>query len=146
MLAKSRPQLLREILPVVDLARSLGLYRQQFSSVELQRIEVTTRMSALVLTGTESERSGGNSEGSAMQLEVWHAPERQTPLRSTQHAPSMLRGHVGIALSDIRALVDRLAAVVLQVLQRPAALRPGGRRLAMIADPDGQDIELLEVP
>ncbi|MBM4212515.1 MAG: VOC family protein [Gammaproteobacteria bacterium] len=133
------------MLPVSDLARSLVFYRQYFSFVELRRIELTSPARTLVFIGTESEPGSAYSEGSAMQLELWYEPARQTPPPATQHAPSTLRAHVGIAVSGIDGFVDRLAAAGVPVLQRPAALRPGGRRLAMIADPDGHEIELLEV-
>lgn len=141
MPADSRPQLLHAMLPVSDLARSLAFYREHFSLVELRRIELTTPMRTLVFIGAED---GSGGDGSAMQLELWHEPARNHNLSTVAPAESSLRGHIGIAVSGIDACIDRLATAGVQVLQRPAALRPGGRRLAMITDPDGHEIELLE--
>ena len=141
MPADSRPQLLHAMLPVSDLARSLAFYREHFLLVELRRIELTTPLRTLVFVGAES---GSGSDGSAMQLELWHEPARNHNLSTVAPAESSLRGHIGIAVSGIDACIDRLATAGVQVLQRPAALRPGGRRLAMITDPDGHEIELLE--
>lgn len=129
------------MLPVGDLARSLAFYREYFSLVELRRIELTTPARTLVFLGLENDLGG---DGGSMQLELWYEPARHRPQPTEGPMESMLRGHVGIAVSGIDAFVDRLAAAGVAVLQRPAALRPGGRRLAMIADPDGHEIELLE--
>lgn len=144
MPADSRPQLLHAMLPVSDLARSLAFYREHFSLVELRRIELTTPLRTLVFIGAENGSGSDGSDGSAMQLELWHEPARNHNLSTVAPAESSLRGHIGIAVSGIDACIDRLATAGVKVLQRPAALRPGGRRLAMITDPDGHEIELLE--
>ncbi len=100
-------------------------------------------MRTLVFLGAANDFSG---DGGSMQLELWYEPERERQTPTAAATKSKLRGHVGIAVSAMDAFVDRLDASGVQVLQRPAALRAGGRRLAMIADPDGHEIELLEAP
>ena len=52
-------------------------------------------------------------------------------------------GHVGIGVRDIVGCVAKLAAAGIEIFKDPAPVRPGGRVIAMIRDPDGHEIELL---
>lgn len=123
-------QLLHAMLRVADLERSLTFYAEHFGLREIRRLHFPEVPRTLVFIGHP------DAAVDAMQLELWHEPGHPC-------APSGPQGHVGIAVDDIDAFVERLAVSGIEILQPVGSLRPGGRRLAMIADPDGHELELL---
>ncbi len=147
MPADAAPQLLHAMLPVADLGRSLEFYSEHFGLTEIRRISFPEIPRTLVFIGS------AEAGAAAMQLELWHEPgaadcQQTTDVRVAGSAAPTgsgehRRGHIGIAVVGIDAFVSQLAAHGVKVLQPPAELRPGGRRIAMIADPDGHEIELL---
>lgn len=116
------------MLPVADLERSLAFYARWFGLVEVRRIPFPDIPRTLVFLAQP------DAGPAAMQIELWHEPGQT-------HAPSA--GHVGIGVRELHTLVAALAADGVTVLRPPAALRPGGRLIAMIRDPDGHELELL---
>ncbi len=148
MSADAPPQLLHAMLPVADLERSLVFYRRHFGLVEIRRIAFPEIPRTLVFLGHPA------AGPAAMQLELWHEPAAGGPTPSPAESPhggplqaassNALRGHVGIAISGLDAFYAGLVSAGVTTLRAPAALRPGGRRIAMIADPDGHELELLE--
>ena len=123
-------QLLHAMLRVADLDRSLAFYAEHFGLREIRRLHFPDIPRTLVFIGHPG------ASPATMQLELWHEPGQPC-------APEGPQGHVGIAVHDIDAFVARLADRGVKVLQAVGALRPGGRRLALIADPDGHELELL---
>jgi lactoylglutathione lyase len=123
-------QLLHAMLRVANLERSLAFYAEHFGLREIRRLHFPEIPRTLVFIGHPE------ANGATMQLELWHEPAQPS-------APTGPQGHVGIAVHDIDAFVARLAARGVAILQPVGALRPGGRRLAVIADPDGHELELL---
>lgn len=121
--------LLHAMLPVTDLDRSLNFYARFFDLHEIRRIELTAPKRSLVFIGADTQQ-----EPSAMQIELWYEPGK--PVQSGS-------GHIGIGVRDMEHCVAILRAGGVPILQEPAALRPGGRVIALIADPDGHEIELL---
>lgn len=120
--------LLHAMLPVSDLERSLTFYAEFFGFHEIRRIELEQPSRTLVFIGAASADPG------AMQLELWHEPGQSV---------RPISGHVGIGVKDIAERLAQLRAAGVPVLQEAAALRPGGRIIALITDPDGHEIELL---
>ena len=128
----TKSRLLHAMLRVANLERSLAFYREFFDLQELRRIELVAPTRTLVFIAPTDANAGD------MQLELWHEPECR-PVNAVQ--PNA--GHVGIGVSDIVTCVEQLRAKGVPILQEPAALRPGGRIIAIITDPDGHEIELL---
>lgn len=134
LLAAHRPQLLHAMLHVRDLPRALGFYCDVLGLRELRRIVFETEGRTLVFLGMPDEIAGGSG---GMQIELWHERDGLA-IEHPQRA-----GHVGIGVRDIVGCVATLAAAGIEILKNPAPVRPGGRVIAMIRDPDGHEIELL---
>jgi lactoylglutathione lyase len=101
---------------------------------ELRRIEMPEQRRTLVFIGY----AGSATEA---QVELWHDWDSAgTPVPHDAAA-----GHLGIGVHDIVGCVQALAARGVRVRREPAPLRPGGRVIAMIEDPEGHEIELLAV-
>ncbi|MFM8518183.1 MAG: VOC family protein [Nevskiaceae bacterium] len=124
------PRLLHAMLRVRDLQRSLEFYERHFGLREQRRIAFPEIPRTLVFLASSGD------DGSGMQLELWHEP--LGPVEAVSH-----NGHLGIGVHQIDELVARLAAAGVPVTKSARALRSGGRRLAMITDPDGHELELL---
>ena len=131
-MSANAPRLLHAMLRVSDLDRSLTFYAQHFALRELRRIVFPEIPRTLVFL----EAAG--DDGTGMQLELWHEPA--LPVDAVRS-----NGHLGIGVHDIDAFVTNLARLDVPVHQTPRALRPGGRRIAVIADPDGHELELLSL-
>jgi lactoylglutathione lyase len=125
------PRLLHTMLRVRDLERMLGFYCGVLGMHELRRIEFPAERRTIVFVGYDAS-------GDAAQLEFWHDWDVTRPF-----APDAAYGHLGIGVRDIETCCRALAARGVRVLREPAALRPGGRVIALIADPEGHEVELL---
>ena len=124
------PRLLHAMLRVGDLQRSVAFYERHFGLREQRRIvfpEIPRTLVFMAATG---------DDGAGMQLELWYEPGDSV-------GPVSHNGHLGIGVHHIDEFVTELAAQGVPILQTPRALRPGGRRLAIITDPDGHELELL---
>lgn len=132
-LAGCAPRLLHTMLPVRDLEAMLGFYCGMLGMREIRRIEFPAERYTLVFIGYETTAD-------APQVEFrydWDAHNA---------APVPIRcGHLGIGVCDIAAAVDALAARGVPIRRRPAAMRPGGRLIALIEDPEGNEVELLSL-
>ncbi|KAK4340801.1 hypothetical protein RND71_039302 [Anisodus tanguticus] len=53
-------------------------------------------------------------------------------------------GHFGIAVEDVAKMVDLVKAKEGKVVQEPGPIKDGGPIIALVADPDGYNFELLE--
>jgi lactoylglutathione lyase len=53
-------------------------------------------------------------------------------------------GHIAITVDDMRATLERLAAVGIEPERPPYSVREGGSLLCFVRDPDDYRIELLE--
>lgn len=122
------------MLRVRDLPRALDFYCGVLGLRELRRIVFETEGRTLVFLGMSDDLAAGPG---GMQIELWHESDGLA-IEHPQHA-----GHVGIGVRDIAGCVATLAAAGVEVLKEPAPVRPGGRVIAMIRDPDGHEIELL---
>lgn len=131
------PRLLHAMLRVSDLERSLAFYARWFALVEVRRIHFPEIPRTLVFLGH------AGADPAAMQLELWYEPSADAPGHEPARTHEPARGHVGLGVRDIHGLVAALGAAGVEIRRSPAALRPGGRIIAMIGDPDGHELELL---
>jgi catechol 2,3-dioxygenase-like lactoylglutathione lyase family enzyme len=74
-----------------------------------------------------------------MQIELWHEPADH----GAQAAREAHGGHVGIGVRRLQDCVAQLAAQGVPVRRPPGPMRPGGRLIALVEDPDGHEVELL---
>jgi lactoylglutathione lyase len=129
-MSSDAPRLLHAMLRVSDLERSLAFYSRHFGLREQRRIAFPEIPRTLVFLAAAGD------DGQGMQLELWH--EHALPVGAVS-----TNGHLGIGVHDIDTFVANLSELGVPVHQTPRALRPGGRRIALIADPDGHELELL---
>lgn len=125
------PQLLHAMVAVADLDRSMEFYCALLGMREIRRIRVPERGLTMVFLGYADAPAG------AMQIELWHEAG-VLPAQPAAHA-----SHVGIGVRDLPGCVAALAARGVRVLREPGPMRPGGRPIAIVADPDGHEVELL---
>jgi lactoylglutathione lyase len=144
------PRYLHVMLRVRDLDAMLGFYRDRLGMRELRRIEFPAQRCTLVFLGYGEDASGP-------QLELWHEWDAAPGALGSAPAPGDAApgdaapgdvartgfGHIGIGVRNIDACVRDLAVQGVTVLREPAAARPGGRRIALLADPEGNEVELL---
>jgi lactoylglutathione lyase len=149
------PRYLHVMLRVRDLDAMLGFYCGRLGMCEQRRIEFPAQRYTLVFIGY-GEDAGGP------QLELWQDWDAGLDAGGGAHtladavaradapghaAPGGVRrsgfGHVGIGVRNIDDCVRDLAGQGVAVLREPGAIRPGGRRIALLADPEGNEVELL---
>jgi lactoylglutathione lyase len=134
MITPFEPRMLHTMLRVHDLPKMLNFYCVVLGMRELRRLEMPELRRTLVFIGY----AGAAAEA---QVEFWHDWDTAgTPVPHDAGA-----GHLGIGVRDIVQCVRELAAEGVLVRREPAPLRPGGRVIAMIEDPEGHEIELLAV-
>jgi lactoylglutathione lyase len=152
-----RPRLLHTMIRVTDLERSLAFWCGELGLRELRRIPFTEQRYTLVFLGY-----GHGAEDP--QVELWHdwsrpaaaptapllaagavdeRPSRVVTLHAAHAARRAASFHVGIGVDRIHEFCARLKQRGVKVLRDPAPMRPGGRVIALIEDPDGHEVELL---
>lgn len=130
-LAACAPRLLHAMLPVHDLEAMLGFYCGLLGMHEIRRIEFPAERYSLVFIGYETAPEAPEVEF----RHDWDAnAARPAPVRE---------GHLGIGVRDIESAVATLAARGVPIRRPPGAMRPGGRVIALIEDPEGNEVELL---
>jgi lactoylglutathione lyase len=130
-LAPFAPRLLHAMLPVRNLEAMLGFYCGLLGMHELRRIEFPAERYSLVFIGYVAATE-------APQVEFRHDWDPAPPA-----AERLRDGHLGIGVRDIDAAVAALAASGVRIRQPPGAMRPGGRVIALVEDPEGNEVELL---
>lgn len=135
-LAMHGPRLLHTMLPVRQLEPMLAFYCGTLGMREIRRIEFPDDGYTLVFIGFDPA-------GDAAQVELrhdWGVPA--TPPHAASPG-SPWAGHLGIGVHDIEGACARLAALGVPIRRAPAPMRPGGRVIALIEDPEGNEVELL---
>ncbi len=131
-LAAHAPRLLHTMLMVQDLDAMLGFYCGTLGMREIRRLGFPADRYTLVFIGFDTSAD-------APQVEFrheWDAPRAAAPAPRWQ-------GHLGIGVEDIHAACASLAARGVPIRRAPAPMRPGGRVIALIEDPEGNEVELL---
>ena len=115
-IAAFAPRYLHTMLRVHRLRAMLGFYCGALGMHELRRIEFPEQRYTLVFIGYSNAPQNG----------------------STSH-----NGHIGIGVRDIVACCAALCVAGIAITRDPAPMRPGGRVLALLGDPEGNEVELL---
>jgi lactoylglutathione lyase len=125
------PTLLHTMLHVRDLDAMLAFYCGVLGMREIRRIEFREQRYSLIFCGfSDDPRSA--------QVEFWHEWDRTKP-----YAHGEAYGHLGIGVRDIDGFCARLKLAGVKIDREPAPMRPGGRVIALLRDPEGNEIELL---
>jgi lactoylglutathione lyase len=119
------------MLRVADLDAMLHFYCRVLGMRELRRIEFPNERYTLVFCGFDAAEP-------AAQVEFWHDWDRST---APSHGDAY--GHLGIGVRDIVGFCNDLRARGVKIRREPGAMRPGGRVIALIEDPEGNEVELL---
>jgi len=125
------PRLLHTMLRARDLDAMLGFYCWLLGMHEIRRIEFPQQRYSLVFIGYGSQPDDP-------QVELWHEWDGGPPL---EHGTAY--GHLGIGVRDIHGFCARLQEQGIALRRAPAPMRPGGRVIALVQDPEGNEIELL---
>ena len=135
LLGPHQPLLLHTMIRVRDLAAMLDFYCRLLGMQELRRIEFPADRYTLVFIGFGT---------TGPQVEFWHDwPAATGRHDSRSPATSAHSFHLGIGVRDIAGACAALAAAGVPIRSGPAAMRPGGRVIALLDDPEGNEVELL---
>jgi lactoylglutathione lyase len=132
LLAAHTPRLLHTMLVVRDLDAMLGFYCGLLGMREIRRIEFPADGYTLVFIGFGAAPDGAQIEF----RHEWGAAASTSP-------STAWHGHFGIGVRDIEGACMRLAERGVPVHRAPAPMRPGGRVIALLEDPEGNEVELL---
>lgn len=125
-------RIVHTMLRVRDLPRALSFYCGALGMRERRRIEFSEQRYTLVFVGF-------GTDPQSAEIELWHDWDRREPWTVAGTA----YGHVGIAVEDLAGEVERLRRAGVRVTRDPGPMRPGGRPLALVEDPEGNEVELL---
>jgi lactoylglutathione lyase len=126
-------RIVHTMLRVRDLSRALGFYCGLLGMRERRRIEFASQRYTLAFLGY-------GDDPASPEIELWHDWDRASPWATGDEAAF---GHVGIAVGDLGSVVETLRSAGVPVRREPGPMRPGGRPLALVLDPEGNEVELL---
>ena len=131
-LADRPTRILRTMLRVSDLDRSLDFYIGNLGMKLLRRQDYPAGRLTLAYVGYDTEDTG-------TVLEFTHNWDKVEPdPRETQW------GHIVIAVSDVRVICAEMAEAGVRVAKAPGPMKHSSTLYAMLEDPDGYKIELIE--
>ena len=125
-------ELLHTMLRVVDEERSLDFY-QRLGFTEDRRARVGGDTATVIFL-----RLPGDAEA---RLELTLNDGRTEPY---EHGEGY--GHIALSVADMDAELAELATKGITPSRGPYEVRPGGRMIAFLRDPDGYEIELVHRP
>jgi lactoylglutathione lyase len=129
--ADHAPAILHTMLRIRDPQAMLGFYCGVLGMRELRRIEFPESRYTLIFIGYGPGKD-------SPQIEFWHD---WNPKPATGHDATF--GHMGIGVKDIHGFCAKLATLGIRIVREPGPMRPGGRVIALIEDPEGHEVELL---
>ena len=128
----SKFRFLHTMIRVRDLEKSIDFYTRLLGMKLLRKKDFPSGEFTLAFVGYGEEAS--NSV-----LELTHNWGQQ---EDYQHGDAF--GHIAIAVPDIYATCEQLAAEKVIIPRPPGPMKHGGATIAFIDDPDGYKIELIE--
>ncbi len=125
-------RLLHTMIRVRDLDKSLDFYTRLLGMKVLRKKDYPSGEFTLAFVGY-----GDESDSSVIEL-TYNWPRKEP------YALGEAFGHLAIAVRDIYAACERLAAEGVKIPRPPGPMKHGGSVIAFIEDPDGYKIELIE--
>ncbi len=121
---------LHTMLRVVDLDKSIEFYTKVLGMSVLETTENTEYRYTLVFVGFEA---GGTT------IELTHNWDTNSYEKGTAF------GHIALGVDDIYAACDKIKALGGKVTREPGPVKGGSTHIAFITDPDGYQIELIQL-
>ena len=121
---------LHTMIRVTDLEKSIEFYTKVLGMRVLDRTENTQYRYTLVFVGYEQ---GGTT------IELTHNWD------TDQYDMGNAFGHLALGVEDIYAACDQIKALGGNVTREPGPVKGGSTHIAFITDPDGYQIELIQV-
>ena len=121
---------LHTMIRVTDLDKSIEFYTKVLGMRVLDRTENTQYRYTLVFVGYEQ---GGTT------IELTHNWD------TDQYDMGNAFGHLALGVEDIYAACDQIKALGGNVTREPGPVKGGSTHIAFITDPDGYQIELIQV-
>jgi lactoylglutathione lyase len=124
-------RILHVMIRVLDLDRSIEFYTRQLGMTLRTRRDYESGRFTLAFVGYDG------IEG--VEVELTHNWDQKEPYeKGTGY------GHLALAVPDIYAACEQLAAAGVPVPRPPGPMKHGGSVIAFIEDPDGYKIELIQ--
>jgi lactoylglutathione lyase len=127
-----RPRMLHTMMRVRDPQASIRFYVEGLGMKLVDVFEIPERRLTAHFLGFEE----GQQDGFLELAWYWDAEAAYT------HGSGY--GHVSVGAPDFDATFARLKAFGAEVLAEPFRIFPGGPRLAMVKDPDGYAVEIVQ--
>ena len=121
---------LHTMLRVVDLDKSIEFYTKVLGMSVLERTENTEYRYTLVFVGYEE---GGTT------IELTYNWDTNSYEKGTAF------GHLALGVDDIYSACDKIKALGGNVTREPGPVKGGSTHIAFITDPDGYQIELIQL-
>jgi lactoylglutathione lyase len=128
---ESRPRFMHTMLRVFDLEAAVRFFRDGLGMKLLDRFEVSVRRATAQFLGF-----GGYDSWCVELVHNWDASE--------PYSHGTGDGHLAIGVPDVAAMVDRLAGLGVETLQRPTRVLQGGPAFACVQGPEGHTVDLLQ--
>jgi len=125
-------KLLHTMIRVADLEQSIEFYTGVLGMTVLDRMENSEYRYTLVFVGYPDQ-----PDGTTIEL-TYNWDTKQYDLGNAF-------GHLALGVEDIYAACDRIKAAGGNVTREPGPLKGGSTHIAFIRDPDGYQIELIQV-
>ncbi|MCG7588095.1 lactoylglutathione lyase [Photobacterium sp. OFAV2-7] len=123
---------LHTMIRVTDLDQSIEFYTKVLGMSVLDRTENTEYRYTLVFVGYEDQ-----PEGTTIELTYnWD---------TNQYEMGNAFGHLALGVDDIYAACDKIKAQGGNITREPGPVKGGSTHIAFITDPDGYQIELIQV-
>jgi lactoylglutathione lyase len=130
--AAERPRFLHTMIRVRDVDAALRFYVDGLGMKLLDRYDFENGRFSLLYLAFDGYDGGG-----ALELTYnWDVKEGYS------HGSGY--GHIALGVPDIQSAVSRLEALGAQISLRPKKMVAGAPHIAMVKDPDGYQIELIQ--
>lgn len=121
---------LHTMLRVVDLDKSIEFYTKVLGMQVLERTDNTEYRYTLVFVGFEA---GGTT------IELTHNWD------TNSYEKGSAFGHIALGVDDIYAACNKIKMLGGKVTREPGPVKGGSTHIAFITDPDGYQIELIQL-